>query len=173
MKYAYRILHPSLAFLLVTKYEEKTNVMTLAWHMPVEDDTIAIAIDRDNYSYSLLKKSNEFTLNVLSIKDLDLIWKAGTMTGRKVDKIKKLKIELDEGVKIKTPHIRKCMAFLECTLIDEIKFREHSLVVSRIEYAWADERYFKEVWLENCGIPMHVGKNLFVTNSRYYKPSKS
>ncbi len=67
MKFAYRILHPKVAFLLVTKYGDRTNVMTLAWHMPVEYDTIAIAIDRENYSYELLSKSKEFTLNVLPI----------------------------------------------------------------------------------------------------------
>ena len=85
MKYAYRILHPSVAFLLVTKHGERVNVMTLAWHMPVEEDLIAIAIDRENYSYELLSKSKEFTLNVLPIEKLDVIWKAGTVSGRKIE----------------------------------------------------------------------------------------
>ena len=65
MKFAYRLLHPKVVFLLVTKHQNKTNVMTLAWSMPVEYDTIAIAISRENYSYELLSQSKEFTLNVL------------------------------------------------------------------------------------------------------------
>ena len=102
MKFAYRILHPKVAFLLVTRYGNKTNVMTLAWHMPVEEDKIAIAIDRENYSYELLAKSKEFSLNVLPIQKLDIIWKAGTTSGKDVDKIKELGIELEDGIKIIT-----------------------------------------------------------------------
>ena len=168
MKFAYRILHPSVAFLLVTKHGEKTNVMTLAWHMPVEEDLIAIAIDRENYSYELLAKSKEFTLNVLPIDKLDIIWKAGTTSGRKIDKIKELGIELEDGVKIDTPHVKGAMAFLECKVEKELKFKDHSLIVAKIAYAWADKQFFKETWLEGCGVPMHVGKKYFTTNSRYY-----
>ena len=73
MKFAYRLLHPKVAFLLITKHQNKTNVMTLAWSIPVEYDTIAIAISRENYSYELLSKSKEFTLNVLPIEKLDII----------------------------------------------------------------------------------------------------
>ncbi len=170
MKFAYRILHPKLAFLLVTKYGDKTNVMTLAWHMPVEYETIAIAIDRENYSYELLSKSKEFTLNVLSIDKLDIIWKAGTTSGREIDKIKELGIELEDGVKIETPHIKDSMAFLECKVEEELKLSEHSLIIAKIVHAWADKRFFKETWLEGCGVPMHVGSVFFTTNSKYYKP---
>lgn len=168
MKFAYRILHPKVAFLLVTKHGNKTNVMTLAWHMPVEEDKIAIAIDRENYSYELLAKSKEFSLNVLPIQKLDIIWKAGTTSGKDVDKIKELGIELEDGIKIITPHIKGAMAFLECRSLEELKLEEHSLIVAKIEYAWADERYFKETWLEGCGVPMHVGKRLFTTNTKYF-----
>ncbi len=170
MKFAYRILHPKVAFLLVTKYGDKTNVMTLAWHMPVEYDTIAIAIDRENYSYELLSKSKEFTLNVLPIEKLEIIWKAGTMSGREVDKIAELGIELDDGMKIGTPHVKNAMAFLECKIEDELKLKEHSLIVAKIVHAWADKRFFRETWLEGCGVPMHVGKRFFTTNSKYYEP---
>jgi flavin reductase (DIM6/NTAB) family NADH-FMN oxidoreductase RutF len=170
MKNAYRLLHPSVVFLLMTKAKGKVNVMALAWHMPVEEDKVAIAVDRENYSYELLAESKEFTLNVLPIDKIDIIWKAGTLSGRKVDKIKKLGIELEDGVKIDTPHIKGAMAFLECKVLDEIKLDEHSLFIAKIEYAWADERYFKETWLEGCGVPMHVGKKFFTTISKYCTP---
>jgi len=170
MKFAYRLLHPKVVFLLVTKHQNKTNVMTLAWSMPVEYDTIAIAISRENYSYELLSKSKEFTLNVLPIEKLDIIWKAGTMSGREIDKIKKLGIELEEGVKIKIPHIKIAMAFLECKIEKEIKTKNHSLIIAKIVHAWADEKVFKDTWLEGCNVPMHVGKKFFTTNLKYFEP---
>ncbi len=169
MKFAYRLLHPKVAFLLVTKHEKRTNVMTLAWHTPVEYDVLAIAIDRENYSYELLSKSREFTLNVLPIDRLDVIWKAGTMSGRDVDKVSELNIKLERGVKIETPHIEDAIAFLECAVRDELKLKEHSLIVAKIVYAWADGRYFEETWKEGCGVPMHVGKRFFTTNLKHYE----
>jgi len=166
----YRLLHPKIAFLLVTRYNDKTNVMTLAWHMPVEENKIAIAIDRENYSYELLAKSKEFTLNVLPLDKVDIIWKAGTISGRKIDKIKKLGIELEDGVKIGTPHIKDAVAFIECKVLNEIKLDEHSVMISDIEYAWADEKWFKGTWVEGCKVPMHIGKKYFTTFGEFIVP---
>jgi len=164
---AYRILHPKVAFILITKYGEKVNAMALAWHMPVEESKLAIAIDRENYSYELLSKSGEFTLNV--VDDVNLIWRVGTTSGRKVDKIKKFGIELEEGVKISTPHIRNARAYLECKVEKEVKMEEHSIVIADIVHAWADKNCFSDVWLEGSGLPpMHVGKNLFLINKNKY-----
>ncbi len=92
------------------------------------------------------------------------------MSGREVDKIAELGIELDDGMKIGTPHVKNAMAFLECKIEDELKLKEHSLIVAKIVHAWADKRFFRETWLEGCGVPMHVGKRFFTTNSKYYEP---
>ena len=169
MKYAYRLLHPRPALILVAK-NEKVNAMTLAWHMPVEERKVAIAVDRENYTYELIAKSNEFTLNIPSIEMLDVVWKAGTISGRDTDKMKELGVELEDGVKIKTPHLKGCLGYLECKVVNEIKLEEHSIFIAEVVHAWADERYFKDVWLENAKIPMHVGKKFFTTPSKYVTP---
>lgn len=166
MKYAYRLLHPRPA-LVVVAGNGKVNAMALAWHMPVEENKVAIAVDRENYTYELIKDSKEFTLNVLSIEKADLIWKVGTTSGREVDKVKEFGIELEKGVKVKTPHIKDCLGYLECKVFDEVKLDEHSVFFAEIVHAWADKRYFKDVWLEKAKIAMHVGKKFFTTTSEY------
>ena len=171
MRYAYRLLHPRPALVVVAK-NGKTNAMALVWHMPVEESKVAIAVDRENYTYELIAKSKEFTLNVLSIDKLDLIWKVGTLSGREIDKIDEFGIELENGTKIETPHIKGCLGYLECKVLDEIKLEEHSIFIAEIVHAWADKRYFKDVWLENAKIAMHVGKKFFTTPSKYFKPSE-
>ncbi len=165
---AYRLLHPRPALVVVAK-NGKVNAMTLAWHMPVEESKVAIAVDRENYTYELIEKSKEFTLNVLPVEMIDIVWKAGTMSGRYVDKIEKIGIELEDGVKIGTPHVKGCLGYLECKVLDEIKLEEHSIFIAEISHSWADERYFKDLWLEGAKIPMHVGKDVFATPSNYIK----
>ncbi len=167
----YRLLHPRPALVVVAR-DGKVNAMALAWHMPVEENKVAIAVDRENYTYELIERSKEFTLNVLSIDQVDLIWKVGTLSGREVDKIKELGIELEDGVKVETPHIKGCLGYLECRVLEEIRLEEHSVFVAEVVYAWADRRYFKDVWLEKAKIAMHVGKKYFTYPSRYVKPSE-
>ncbi len=164
----YRILHPKIAFVLITKYGDKVNAMALAWHTPVEEEKIAIAVDRENYSYDLLSKSKEFTLNVT--EDVELIWKVGTTSGSRVDKIKRFGIELEDGIKIKTPHLKTAIAYLECVVREEVKLEEHSLIIADVVHAWADEGRFSDIWRDEKSIPpMHVGKNVFLVKGKYFK----
>lgn len=167
MRYAYRLLHPRPALVVVAGHE-KVNAMALAWHMPVEENKVAIAVDRENYTYELIERFKEFTLNVLSIDDAELIWKVGTTSGREMDKINEFRIELENGVKIKTPHMKNCLGYLECKVFEEVKLEEHSVFFAEIVYAKA-KKLFKEVWLENARVAMHVGKRFFTTNSNYIK----
>ncbi len=169
---AYRLLHPRPTVLLISKYGKKTNAMALAWSTPVEEDVVAVAIYRGNYSYELVKKSGEFTLNIIPIENLDILWKAGTMSGRKIDKIKELGIELEQGVKIKTPHVKNCLGFLECKVEKEIEEEEHSLFIAEVVYAWAAPEWFKETWKEGIKIPLHVGKNIFAIPSQYMRTKR-
>lgn len=168
MKYVYRLLHPRPALVVIAEHE-RVNAMALAWHMPVEENKVAIAVDRENYTYELIEKSKEFTLNVLSIDEAKLIWNVGTTSGRDVDKIKKFGIKLEKGVKIKTPHIKNCLGYLECKVFEEVKLDEHSVFFGEIVYAKADKKFFRDVWLEDSRIAMHVGKRFFTTNSKYIK----
>ena len=105
----YRLLHPKIAFLLVVD----KNVMALAWAMPVDDEAkvLAISVWKGNYTYELLEREGEFALCIPSAEMLNQVWFCGTKSGRKTDKIKALNLELEKGVKIKTPHLKNCAGF--------------------------------------------------------------
>jgi len=158
----------------LTKFEDKTNVMALAWHMPISLDKkiIGVAVDKENYTHELIKKSNEFSLNLLSIDQIDRIWYAGTVSGRKIDKIKELELELENGLRINTPHIKTAMAYLECKVEKEVDLSDHTLFLSKVLYAWANDKYFKECWLANAPIPLHMGKKYFTSIGKYVTPPK-
>ena len=170
----YRVFHPKPVFLLVSKGKNKVNVMALAWHMPISLDNriIGVAIDKENYSHQLIMDTKEFSLNLLPINEVDKIWFSGTRTGKKVDKIKVLKFELEDGIKISVPHIKNSLAWVECKVEREIDFPDHTLFLSKVLYAWADPKYFKDCWIENSPVPLHVGKKYFAVPSKYVTPQK-
>ncbi len=170
----YRLLHPKIALLLVVD----SNVMALAWAMPVDDEakTLAISMWKGNYSYELLEREKEFSLCIPTAEMLKEVWFCGTKSGREVNKIKSLNLELEEGVKIKAPHIKNCAGFLECRVIDSVSRKElgeHAVYFVRVLYAQANEKFFdtdKKIWKENASILMHVGGNVFSVPSGFLTP---
>ena len=170
----YRLLHPKIAFLLIVD----NNIMTLAWAMPVDDEAkvLAISMWKGNYSYELLEREREFVLCIPTADMLKEVWFCGTRSGKEVNKFEVLGLELEEGVKIKTPHLKKCAGFLECKVIDSIEskdFGEHVVYFARVLYAWADEKIFEKTWKENANILMHVGSTLFAVPSKFMKSSET
>ncbi|RLG51036.1 MAG: flavin reductase family protein, partial [Thermoproteota archaeon] len=61
--YFYRLLHPSLTVLLVSKSSEKVNVMACSWCTPVSEDPplIAVAVSKESLTNQLIRESREFT----------------------------------------------------------------------------------------------------------------
>lgn len=171
VKRAYRLLHPKIAALLLVKRGEKTNVMTLAWHMPVDDEEklIAISVCKENHSHGMLKSTREFTLNILSEKMVEKVWKAGTISGERMDKLKVLGMEVEKGINISTPHLKNCLGFLECKVVKEVDAGEHTLFIAKVLGAYANEKLFDKVWKKESKVLMHLGSNIFTTFSEIVK----
>ncbi len=166
----YRLLHPKIACLLVVD----TNIMTLAWAMPVDDEAkvLAISMWKGNYSYELIERRKEFVLCIPTAEMLREVWFCGTRSGREVNKVEELSIQMENGVKIKTPHIKGCAAFLECRVMDSAlhkQFGEHVVYFAEVLYAWADDKLFDRTWKENANILLHVGSRFFTTPSRFLR----
>ena len=170
----YRLLHPKMAFFLVSKWKEKTNLMALAWAMPVDDEAnlLAISLYKENFSYELIKRAGEFVLCIPSKEQLPLLWKVGTTSGRKIDKVRQYSIELENGVKSRVPHLKNCLGFIECKVEQELDVSEHAIFLARVLYAAADEKYFDGVWKRKAKPLLHVGSKLFTTLGEFFTPYK-
>lgn len=107
--------------LLTTKADGKVNTMVIGWgHIGVEwGRPIFVAYVRESrYTKQLLDKSGEFTVNVaLGEPDKDIVSVCGTKSGRDMDKIAHLGLNLVEGEKVSAPGIREMPLTLECKVI--------------------------------------------------------
>ncbi len=143
--------------------------MALSWHTPIDDERglLCVVVYKGNYTYELIRKYGEFTLNFLSIDRLDTIWFCGTRSGRKIDKVSMLKLKLEPSIKIKTRHIADALAYIECKVVKEIDMGDSALIIAKVEY-W-EARKFDEIWKPEANVAMHVGSKYFCTPSSYYK----
>lgn len=123
---------------LVTTFDgKKPNVMTISWTAALDfDQHILLATGTWNYSFSALLKTKEC---VVCIPGADLVRKAvraGMLSGRDVDKFKKLGLKTKPAQTVQAPLIAGCIACLECRVTDYIK--KYGLVILKVTRVWKD-----------------------------------
>ena len=174
--YFYRLLHPSLTVLLISKSGSKVNVMACSWCMPVSEDPplVAVAVSKDSLTNQLIRESGEFTISIPPSTMLAQVWKAGTVSGRKVDKIRELGLKLAPPKATSTPSIDGCLASLECKVANEVEAGECTLFIGEVKAAYADRRVFKRgLWdLSRAGLLLHLGSRQFTVPHERVQPPK-
>jgi len=174
----YKILHPRPVYLIVSGSREEVNLMSASWVMPVSEEpwTIGLALDRETYTYELIKKYKEFTVNVVDDSMVDQVWIAGTKSGYDVDKIKLLNIRLNNSRKIAVPWIDGVLAYIGCKVDNTYDVGEVSLIIGKVVEAYADNRFYniRYGWdLKSAKILMHNSGRVFTFNSdKWIYPKK-
>lgn len=107
--------------LLTTKAEGRVNTMTIGWGtlgMEWNKPVFTVYVRTGRFSHGLLEKNPEFTINVpWGSFDKKILGKAGTETGRKVDKIKAYGLTLEAPEIISVPALKEFPLTLECKVI--------------------------------------------------------
>ena len=114
---AYHLLHPKPAVLVISiDSSGRVNGMIAAWTTPLSHSPplIGVSISPKRYTYELIKESQEFTLNVLSVNYVKQIHFLGTVSGRSRDKLKESGLTLSESKRVKSPHVEEALGVLEC-----------------------------------------------------------
>jgi len=164
----YYLLHPKLVAIVITKCPNgRINAMPAAWIMPVSEEppTIAIAIDRESYTFQCLEYCNEASINIPSLQYADVVYRLGTVTGRKVDKIEMFKLALEKSKSISVPIWRDAIGWIEGRIQQYIDVGEVRLYIFEVivYYAKADAAG-EWGWMLNKASPLyHVIGRTFAT----------
>lgn len=107
------------------------NAFTAAWIMQVsfEPLLVAMSINPQHASYSLLEKGGVFSINVLSRDQIELARHFGTQSGSQVDKLKG--IDWHAGVS-GVPLLDESMACFECRIASTMSVGDHQLVLAAV-----------------------------------------
>ena len=107
------------------------NAFTAAWVMQVSFDPLllALSINPDNASYSLLHAGGGFTVNVLKRDQQELALRFGTRSGRDEDKLAGI---LWHSGRTGAPILEDALAYFDCELTGSMEAGDHELVVGRV-----------------------------------------
>jgi len=159
---------PMQAVLVTCRDEQnKTNVITIAWHTPISRDPplYGISVAPGRYSHTLIKTTEEFVVNFMPFDFVEKIHFCGTNSGRNINKIDEINLTYGEAKKIKTKIITEGFAHFECTLHDSIKIGDHTLFIGKIINVQLDDGSFVNNILDNNNIKpaYYLGGNAYTT----------
>ncbi len=129
-----RFLEPGPIVLVSSVHKGKPNIMTMGWHLVMDDSKSFIAAyiwDR-NYTQELVLKSRECVFNVPTTDLAETVVKIGNCSGRDVDKFKEFGLTPVPGDKVKAPLIKECFASFECKLHDASMVKKYSLFIFEV-----------------------------------------
>lgn len=137
---------PTQAALVTVKDKEKTNIITVAWHCTIskKPPLYGISIAPQRYSHKLIEESKEFVINFMPYEMVEEIQFCGTNSGRNIDKIDNISLNLIDSEKVSTKTIKESFSCFECKLFNKITLGDHTFFVGNILNAKIEKEVFSE-----------------------------
>lgn len=122
------------------------NVLTIAWTgiLNTVPPKTYISVRPERYSYNLIKESGEFVINLTT---RELVWAAdfcGVKSGSNTNKLKEMKLEVQNASVISAPILEKSPVNIECRVTDIIKMGSHDMFIADIVSINIAEQYIDE-----------------------------
>lgn len=136
------MLNPVPVVLITSKGEnESVNVFTVGWigTACTRPPMISVAIRPERLSYSNIKASGEFVVNLPSKDQVKKVDFCGVKSGRTNDKISEMGFSLEASDNISTPGIKECPVAMECKVHSIIPLGSHDLFIAEVVGVRVDE----------------------------------
>jgi len=127
---------PAPAVLIGCGSVEKPNLITCAWFGTVnsEPPMVSVSIRPERFSYPLVKETGEFTVNIPSVKQIEMVKHCGTYSGRDHNKFEKLGITAEKCEPLKSaPQIKEFDLVLACEVKDSLDLGTHTMFTGLIK----------------------------------------
>ncbi|MFZ1035957.1 MAG: flavin reductase family protein [Smithella sp.] len=161
----YSLLEPGPVVMVTTARHGHPNIMTMSWHMMIEFEPplVGCIISNRNYSFDLLKATNECVINIPAVEIAEKVVGCGNTSGAKIDKFKKFGLTPNPAVKVGAPLIDECYANLECLVVDTKMVDEYCLFILEVVKAWINPA------AKNPQTIHHLGKGNFMVAGKKIK----
>ena len=128
------ILFPVPSALVVSGVGTDNNIITIAWIGIVGSNppAIGISLHKNRYSLSLIKQTQEFTVNIPRQSDYEKVDYCGMVSGKNTNKFNDTGFTRMDGCKVKIPIIKECPFNIECRVLQEVDLLDYMLVIGEI-----------------------------------------
>jgi len=125
---------------------KNANIVTMGWVISISSNPplLGISLRKKRHSYELIKRSNDFVVNIPTREILKETDYCGNVSGRDVNKFKKTGLTPLPGKIVKSPFIKECPINLECKVIKDIELGDHNLIIGEVVSKSLDEKILNE-----------------------------
>lgn len=140
------LLGPLPAVMVTVGDMEKANVMTAAWCgvLSTSPTRVYISVRPSRHTYSILKETGEFVINLTTEHLARTTDYVGVYTGAKVDKFKKCNLTRVPSKSVDAPTIAESPLALECKVFQVIESGTHDIFLADVVNVSCDETLIDE-----------------------------
>ena len=166
------MLAPVPAVMVTVRSKEgQDNVLTIAWAGTVcsSPSMVSISVRPERYSYSILKETGEFVINLVTEDLVRAADYCGVKSGRDEDKFAACGLHKEEAQTVNVPVIRESPLALECKVEQVIPLGSHDLFLARVTQVDVDERLLDEngrLKLEEAGLVSYIHGEYYAQGER-------
>jgi len=163
-KLAHCFLNVSPVSLVSSYYEDRSNICTISWCMPVSfvPPIVAIAIGHGRFSHYMIENSRQFIINLPDKSILEAVQICGSVSGRRKDKFVEADLTKLRGLVTNIPLISECFAHLECQVQRSFDMGDHTIFCGNVEAILADSQVLTEdglIDLQQKKPLIHLGRD--------------
>ena len=143
-----RLLSHNPVCLVTSKCGETENIFTASWVMNVSSkpSLVALSVGKTRFSLDIIRKSKSFCLNIPDKSMLKEVIYCGNVSGRYKNKFAEMKLEKEITAR-KNIILPKCIAYLECAVMNEVDAGDHILFIAEIVANGVEAECFdKNTW---------------------------
>ncbi len=124
---------------------KRPNASLYIWFSQFNENPpiFAVGIKKKRYTYTLIEKSGEFSVNIPTLEFLEKVDLLGTSTGRSIDKFEAYGLTPFKGKYIEAPLIEEFPINIELKMIDKIDFPDHTMIIGRVLNTIIEEKFLK------------------------------
>ena len=150
--------------LVTSSYRGRHNALPVAYAMvlSIVPPLIGIALHPSRHSYDVIRKTEEFAINIPTRELMHHVQYLGALSGVDFDKLELTKLPSFRARKLDTILLEGCVGWVECSVKDAIEMGDHMLIVGQVVAVSADDDAFDGSWKldDNELKPLHyLGAN--------------
>jgi flavin reductase (DIM6/NTAB) family NADH-FMN oxidoreductase RutF len=115
--------------------------------LSMEPPLVGVAMHPERHTTDMVRFAQEFAINIPGPEMLKQVEFLGSHSGRDLNKLEAAGIEWFPGLRVSAPLLDGCLAWIECTVRDSIRFPDHTLFVGDVVRVQALEEAYAGGWL--------------------------